>query len=117
MGEATTRFVERSLCPLGKGVQAQPEFEKSKALCGAGILFMLPSLLAQGLLRAKEAFRLPASHYYGLESVVLTLAFMALARIKNPEQLKQCKPGEIGRLIGLDRIPEVRCLREKIKIH
>jgi prepilin-type processing-associated H-X9-DG protein len=29
--------------------------------------------------------------------VVLTLAFMALARIKNPEQLKQCKPGEIGR--------------------
>jgi hypothetical protein len=115
MGEATTRFVERSLCPLGKGVQAQPEFEKSKALCGAGILFMLPSLLAQGLLKAKEVFRLPSSHYYGLESVVLTLAFMALARIKNPEQLKQCKPGEIGRLIGLDRIPEVRCLREKIK--
>ncbi len=76
---------------------------------------MLPSLLAQGLLKAKAVFRLPASHYYGLESVVLTLAFMALARIKNLEQLKQCKPGEIGRLIGLDRIPEVRCLREKIK--
>ena len=115
MGEATTRFVERTLCPLGKGVQAPPVFEESKALCGAGILFMLPSLLAQGLLKAKEVFRLPASHYYGLESVVLTLAFMALARIKNPEQLKQCKPGEIGRFIGLDRIPEVRCLREKIK--
>lgn len=115
MGEATTRFEERSLCPLGKGVHAPPVFEENKALCGAGILFMLPSLLAQGLLKAKEVFRLPASHYYGLESVVLTLAFMALARIKNPEQLKQCKPGEIGRLIGLDRIPEVRCLREKIK--
>lgn len=41
---------------------------------------------------------------------------MALSRIKNPEQLKQCKPGEIGRIIGLDRIPEVRCLREKIKL-
>ncbi len=40
---------------------------------------------------------------------------MALGRIKNPEQLKQCKPGELGRLIGLDRVPEVRCLREKIK--
>lgn len=115
MGEATTRFVERTLCPLGKGSHATPEFEENKSLCGAGILFMLPSLLTQGLLKAKEVFRLPASHYYGLESVVLTLAFMALARIKNPEQLKQCKPGEIGRLIGLDRIPEVRCLREKIK--
>lgn len=116
MGEATTRFVERTLCPLGKGTHATPEFEENKSLCGAGILFMLPSLLAQGLLKAKEVFRLPASHYYSLESVVLTLAFMALARIKNPEQLKQCKPGEIGRLIGLDRIPEVRCLREKINI-
>ena len=40
---------------------------------------------------------------------------MALARVKNPEQLKQCKPGELGRIIGLDRIPEVRCLRDKIK--
>lgn len=41
---------------------------------------------------------------------------MALARIKNPEQIKQCKPGELGRLIGLDRVPEVRCLRKKIKL-
>jgi len=116
MGEATTRFAERTLCSLGKGTHATPEFEDNKSLCGAGILFMLPSLLAQGLMKAKEVFRLPATHYYGLESVVLTLAFMALARIKNPEQLKQCKPGEIGRLIGLDRIPEVRCLRDKIKL-
>jgi hypothetical protein len=116
MGEATTRFEERTLCSFGKGMHATPEFKENKSLCGAGILFMLPSLLAQGLLKAKEVFRLPSSHYYGLESVVLTLAFMALARIKNPEQLKQCKPGEIGRLIGLDRIPEVRCLREKINI-
>lgn len=77
---------------------------------------MLPALLSQGLLKTNEVYQMPASHYYGLESVVLTLAFMALARIKNPEQLKQCKPGEIGRIIGLDRIPEVSCLRDKIKI-
>jgi len=115
MGEATTRFVDRTLAAVGAGTHATPIFEENRALCGAGILFLLPSLLAQGLLKAKEVFRLPATHYYGLESVVLTLAFMALARIKNPEQLKQCKPGEIGRIIGLDRIPEVRCLREKIK--
>ena len=77
---------------------------------------MLPALLSQGLLKTREVYQVPGSHYYGLESVILTLAFMALARIKNPEQLKQCKPGEIGRIIGLDRIPEVSCLREKIKI-
>lgn len=116
MGEATTRYQERALCSLGKGSHAQPEFSESQAVCGAGVLFLLPSLIAQGLLKAKDVYRIPASHYYGIESVVMTLAFMALSRIKNPEQLKLCKPGEIGRLIGLDRIPEMKCLRDKIKL-
>jgi len=100
---------------LGAG-NATVQFDEHEALCGAGVLFLLPSLLAQGLLKTKEVYEVPQSHYYGLESIVLTLAFMALARIKNPEQLKQCKPGEIGKIIGLDRIPEVRCLRDKIRL-
>ncbi len=100
---------------LGAG-HASVEFNKHEALCGAGLLFLLPALLAQGLLKTKEVYHFPQTHYYGLESIMLTLAFMALGRIKNPEQLKQCKPGEIGKIIGLDRIPEVRCLRDKIKL-
>jgi hypothetical protein len=115
LGIATGRFEERALCSLGQGGHAKPMFEQSQALCGAGVLFLLPALLSQGLLKTKEVYHLPPSHYYGLDSVVLTLAFMALLRVKNPEQLKSCKPGEIGRVIGLDRIPEVKCLREKIK--
>jgi len=77
---------------------------------------MLPALLAQGLLKTKNVYHIPANHYYNLESIVLTLSFMALARIKNPEQPKQYKPGELGRIIGLDRVPEVKCLREKINL-
>jgi hypothetical protein len=92
------------------------KFDAHEGLCGAGVLFLLPALLAQGLLKTKELYTMPPTHYYGLETVMLTLAFMALARIKNPEQLKQCRPGEIGKMIGLDRIPEVSCLREKIGI-
>ena len=91
-------------------------FESHEGLCGAGILFMVPALISQGLLKTKDFYTIPHSHYYGLESIMLTIAFMALARIKSPEQLKQCKPGEIGRIIGLDRIPEVSCLRQKIKL-
>ena len=113
---ATTRYEDRIACALGYGNSAEIKFEQSQGLCGAGVLFLLPSLLAQGLLKTKEVYNLPANHYYGIESIVLTLAFMALARIKNPEQLKQCKPGEIGRILGLDRVPEVKCLREKLKI-
>jgi len=100
---------------LGAG-NAAAHFDAHEALCGAGVLFLLPALLAQGLLKTKDVYEVPKSHYYGLESILLTLAFMALARIKNPEQLKQCKPGEIGKIIGLDRIPEVRCLRGKIRL-
>lgn len=95
---------------------AAPEFNAHEGICGAGVLFLLPALLSLGLLKTKEVYTVPQNHFYGLESIVLTLAFMALARIKNPEQLKQCKPGEIGKIIGLDRIPEVRCLRGKIKL-
>jgi len=40
---------------------------------------------------------------------------MALCRIKNPEQLKNYPPGELGKLIGLDRVPEVGHFRKKIK--
>lgn len=40
---------------------------------------------------------------------------MALCRIKNPEQLKKHPPGELGKLLGLDRVPEVGYLRKKIR--
>ena len=40
---------------------------------------------------------------------------MGLCRIKNAEQLREHAPGEFGKLLGLDRVPEVRCLRTKVK--
>lgn len=115
MGIATHRTDERILCALGLGSSAPVQFEHSEAVCNAGVLFLLPALLSQGLLKTKDFYTFPDNHYYNVQHVVLTLAIMALARIKNPEQLKQCKPGEIGKIIGLDRIPEVSCLREKLK--
>jgi hypothetical protein len=116
MGIATTREEERTLAAIGVGTPAQPKFEHNEGVCGAGILLLLPALLEMGLLKTTQHYHLPKPHYYSIESIVLTLAFMALARIKNPEQLKKCKPGELGRIIGLDRVPEVKCLREKIKL-
>ncbi len=116
MGIATSRSEDRIGASLGLSGHAEVKFDNSEALCGAGVLFLLPALIEHGLFKTKQVYELPSSHYYGLRSILLTLAFMALLRIKNPEQLKQCKPGEIGRIIGLDRIPEVRCLREKIDL-
>jgi hypothetical protein len=54
--------------------------------------------------------------FYGLSSVLLLLALMALARIVSIEQLRYAAAGEWGNLLGLDRIPEVRTLREKLEL-
>jgi len=41
---------------------------------------------------------------------------MASARIRQPEGLRHVPPGELGKVAGLDRVPEVRTLREKIAV-
>ena len=77
---------------------------------------MLPALLASGLLRRTDQhFHLPDG-YYGLQSLFLLLGFMALCRVKSIEQLRYDAPGEWGQLLGLDRVPEVRTVREKIAL-
>lgn len=84
-------------------------------VCNAGVLFIVPALLSQGLLKASTILSPLRKGYYGLMSILLVLAFMFLSRIKCPEQLKTCKVGELGKLIGLDRVPEAKCLRSKIE--
>ncbi len=96
-------------------IEAVPSFEHSNNVCNAGVLFLLPALLSQGLLKAEKIYTRLKKGYYGLVSTILTLAIMFLSRIKCPEQLKTCKVGELGKVIGLDRVPEAKCLRSKIR--
>ncbi|NWJ98932.1 MAG: hypothetical protein HXX20_24595, partial [Chloroflexi bacterium] len=74
----------------------------------------IPALVSQGLTLFFNTFKLLPSGFYGLHHIILTLCFMALCRIKNPEQLKKQPPGELGKLLGLDRIPEVSYFRKKV---
>lgn len=50
-----------------------------------------------------------------MDFIVLLMAFLYLGRIKNPEQLKGISPGEFGKLMGVDRIPETKCYRSKLR--
>jgi len=52
--------------------------------------------------------------FYGLRTSLLTLLLMALLRIQRPEHLKEQDPAALGRLLGLDRAPEVKTLRRKL---
>lgn len=93
-----------------------PTFSACYDVPAGGVLLALPALLAIGLLRHSEKYFALPSGFYRLDSIFLVLAFMALARIKTVEKLRYCSPGEWGKLLGLDRIPEAKTLREKIGI-
>ena len=116
MGIATTRSMERVAAALGELENAQASFEIADDIPNGGVLCALPALLAFGLLRHSGShFTLPKG-FYPLESVFLLLAYLALGRIPSMEQLRYQAPGEWGKLLGLDRIPEVKTLRAKVAI-
>lgn len=116
LGVATTRGEERLLASLGKLQAAPIHFEVVEDVPKGGVLCALPALLALGLLRHNQAhFRLPAG-YYPVETIFISIAFLALARVPSFEALRYEPPGEWGKLLGLDRIPEVRTLRAKIEL-
>jgi hypothetical protein len=52
--------------------------------------------------------------FYGLRTTVVAFVFFALLRIKRPEWLKEYRPSDLGRILGLDRAPEVKTLRRKL---
>jgi len=101
------------LAATGQIKGATIKFVPSEGIDFGGVLFMLPSLLNTGLLSYRSHYQ-ELSGYYNLVHIIIGLSFLYLCRIKNPEQLKHHSPGELGKLIGLDRIPEAKNLRKKI---
>ncbi len=116
MGYATTRTLERMAAAMGELASVPIEFQKTSDVASGGVLLAVPALLAQGLLRHRPtSYQLPKG-FYGIDSIFLLLGLMALARIRSVEQLRYQAPGEWGKVLGLDRIPEVRTLRQKIEL-
>jgi len=114
-GVAVHREIERALAATGGLTEALPRFEAAEAVRGAGVLCALPALLALGLLTVGErVYGSLRNGFYGLRSILLTLALLALLRVRTPEQVAGHTPGELGRLLGLDRVPEVKTLRRKL---
>lgn len=91
------------------------KFESGYSVKYTGLLILLPFLLGSGLLSYKSHYQELSRGYYFLDFIILLLAFMYLCRIKNPEQLKKTSPGEFGKLMGVDRIPESKCVRSKLR--
>lgn len=115
VGTACTREDERLMAAVGLlAGGATVAFEKALDVPHGGVLCALPALIANGLLNGVEKCLGELKGYYTQFNILLLLAFMALCRIKTVEKLGAKPSGEMGLLLGLDRSPGVRCLREKI---
>ncbi len=112
IGKACTNETERILSAL-TGKTCDINFSNHLDLQKAGSLIAIPSLIGQGLLRYEQDFELPGK-YYPTSSIFLALSLLSLLRIKNLSGVEAIPAGELGRAIGLDRIPEVKTLRTRI---
>ena len=114
LGTACTRADERIAAAMGLATGATARFERASDVTMGGLLAGLPALCDNGLLSGiGKHINLP-NGFYSCLHILVTMGFMALGRIRRPEGLRHIPPGELGKVIGLDRVPEVRTLREKI---
>lgn len=106
---------DRLLACLGLLEDAAPLFGSGTGIPRAGVLMALPALIAGGVFEcAHQIYGSIGPAFYGLRTSLLTLLLMALWRIKRPEGLKEHSPEDLGRVLGLDRAPEVKTLRRKL---
>jgi prepilin-type processing-associated H-X9-DG protein len=100
---------------LGFLDDAAPLFRPGTRVPGAGVLLALPALIQGGVFEcARKIYGSIGPAFYGLRTSILALLLMALLRIKRPEGLKEHPPDDLGRVLGLDRAPEVKTLRRKL---
>ncbi len=114
LGVACTRENERILASFGMLNGAPTAFESSYDVSMGSVLCSLPALAENGLFEHIDTCLKQLKGYYTTLHIIILLAYMALCRIKMVEQLQYYPPGELGKLLGLDRVPEVRCLRNKL---
>ena len=113
--DPSDRCADRLLARLALLEDAPPLFGSAAAVPRAGVLLALPVLIASGVLEcAQKIYGSLGPAFYGLRTSLLTLLLMALWRIKRPEGLKEYSPTDLGRVLGLDRAPEVKTLRRKL---
>lgn len=117
LGIACTRPIERVMAAVGILSGGAPtHFEACRDVTFGGVLCALPALSENGLFKHLPLVFPSLRGYYTTTHVIILLAYMALCRIRTAEQLQYEAPGELGKTMGLDRVPEVRCLRKKLEV-
>jgi len=109
------RSGERAAARWGQLVAAEPVFVPAGRVPLAGLLLAIPALEATGLLPcATEVFGRLRNGFYGLDTMLIEGVLRALAGEPRAEGSTRIDPAALGRVLGLDRAPEVKTIRGKI---
>ena len=109
------RTGERQAARFGQLEEAEPQFTQGRQLPLAGLLLAFPTLEATGLLEVAETtYGKLKNGFYGLRSVLLTLVLLALLREPRAEGATRVVPADLGRILALDRAPEVGTIRRRL---
>ena len=115
--DPSNRVVDRALARLGFLQDAAPVFRNGKNIANVGVLISIPALIESGIFTtARKIYGNLGASFYGLRTIFVILLLMALLRIKRPEGLKEHSAVDLGRILGLDRVCEVKTLRRKLDI-
>ena len=110
------RSVERQAARAGAITEASPVICEGASLPLVGALVILPALAATGLVDAAASlYTTGRAAFYGLRSLMLSIVFACLVGEPRAEGLTRVDPTDVGRLLGLDRAPEVKTLRRRIE--
>ena len=110
------REAERQAARRGELAEAPPVICEGASLPLAGALLIMPALAATGLLACvEEVYGRARAAFYGVRALVLAVVFAALVGEARAEGLTRLDPVDGGRLLGLDRAPEVKTLRRRLE--
>ena len=114
--DSVAREPERALARFGLlGEGAAPLFTPGARYPLAGLLLALPALEETGLLAcARTVYGRMRNGFYGLPGMPILLVFLALLREPRAEGATRIDPGALGRVLGLDRAPEVKTIRRSL---
>ena len=115
LADPVPRGAERVLARFGLLESAPPVFTACARAPLAGLLLAVPALAATGLLETAHATYggLP-NGFYSLDTMLCEGVFRALLGEARAEGAARVDPVALGRVLGLDRAPEVKTIRRKI---
>ena len=115
LAQPVDRSAERVAARFGLIEHAGPVFTPAGRVPLAGLLLALPALEATGLLAcAGRVFGALPNGFYGLHTVLLEAVLRTLAGQPRAEGATRIDPTALGRVLGMDRAPEVKTIRRKL---